>query len=143
MTHPTLGHAASLAFEILSLELPGLHLPAIKHLFQQKFFHYILKKIVHFSENHLTAFAFVLKMVPHVVLKMNIDKIGPILFKCLTIKANSTTTTPSTTPIEISLEIIEKFVQSQDEYFSNHLHHLIPSCIELCKFKDSMVRRAR
>jgi DNA repair/transcription protein MET18/MMS19 len=79
LDHPTLKNAAALAFDVISNEYPELHLPVVKHLFQQKLFMLVMKtfekKLGHMTEHHLTAFAFVMKMTPHVVLKMNIAKV--------------------------------------------------------------------
>lgn len=83
LEHPTLAHAAALAIEIISLEYPGLHLPIVKHLFKQKLFQIVLKKLwsklVGFTEHHLTAFVHVLRITPHVVLKMNLDKVNIVV----------------------------------------------------------------
>ncbi|XP_073846096.1 MMS19 nucleotide excision repair protein [Musca autumnalis] len=134
LDHPSLSTAAALAFEILSAEYPQLHLPQVKLLFQQKFFHMILAKLGHkleqYCEHHLTAFVYVLKATPHAVLKMNIEKIGPILFKCLD-SGNVHTQ-------GISLQICENFVKHQDEYFRSHLNHLIPAALKLTSCKNSM-----
>ncbi|XP_061393039.1 MMS19 nucleotide excision repair protein [Musca vetustissima] len=134
LDHPSLSTAASLAFEIISAEYPQLHLPQVKFLFQQKFFHMILAKLGHkleqYCEHHLMAFVYVLKATPHAVLKMNIEKIGPILFKCL--ESGNVHTQG------ISLQICENFVKHQDEYFRSHLNHLIPACLKLTTCDHSM-----
>lgn len=68
------------AFDIISVECPQLHLPTIKHFFQQKLFQICLKGLWHkletYSEKHVSAFVFVLKLTPHQVLKNNIQKVG-------------------------------------------------------------------
>uniref|UniRef100_T1P948 MMS19 nucleotide excision repair protein n=1 Tax=Musca domestica TaxID=7370 RepID=T1P948_MUSDO len=137
LDHPSLSNAASLAFEIISSEYPQLHLPQVKFLFQQKFFHMILSKLGHkleqYCENHLTAFVYVLKATPHAVLKMNIEKIGPILFKCL--ESGNVHTQG------ISLQICENFVKHQDDYFRSHLNHLIPASLKLTTCNHSMKLR--
>lgn len=83
LDHPTLAHAAALAIEIISLEYPGLHLPVLKHLFKQKLFQIILKKLwsklADFTEHHLTAFVHVLRITPHIVLKTNLDKVNIVI----------------------------------------------------------------
>ncbi|XP_055905628.1 MMS19 nucleotide excision repair protein [Eupeodes corollae] len=131
---PTLCSAAKLAFNIISAEYPEIHLPWVRFLFKQKFFNVIYSKISHklesFSENHLNAFIYILKAMPHGVLKINIEKIGPVLFKCL--ELNEITT------VQISTEICENFVKTKDVYFSGHLNHLVPQCIKLSQFKSSM-----
>lgn len=79
LEHPTLSEAAVAAFDIISIECPHLHLPAVKHLFQQKLFQICLKGFCHkletYSEHHVSAFVFVLKFTPHQVLKNNIQKV--------------------------------------------------------------------
>lgn len=79
LEHPTLSHAAVAAFEIISIEFPQLHLPIIKHLFKQKLFQIVLKKVWHrietVSEKHLAAVVYVLKLAPHQVLCNNMDKV--------------------------------------------------------------------
>lgn len=79
LDHPSLATVASLAFDIISAEYPQLHLPVVKYLFKQKFFHMILTKLGHkletYCEHHLTAFIYVVKTTPHAVLKMNLEKV--------------------------------------------------------------------
>lgn len=79
LEHPTLANAAAAAFEIISIEFPQLHLPVIKHLFKQKLFQIVLKKvwakIETVSEHHLSALVFVFKLTPHQVLCNNITKV--------------------------------------------------------------------
>lgn len=86
LDHPTLAHAAALGFEIISLEHPELHLPILKHLFKQKLFQIVLKKLwsklADFNEHHLTAFVHVLRITPHIVLKMNLDKVSTSSGRC-------------------------------------------------------------
>ncbi|XP_055853165.1 MMS19 nucleotide excision repair protein [Episyrphus balteatus] len=134
LDHPTLSSAAKLAFDIISFEYPEIHLPCIRFLFKQKFFNVIYSKIAHklecFSENHINAFIYVLKATPQTVLQMNIEKIGPVLFKCLELNEVQT--------IRISLEICENFVKTKDVYFSGHLNHLVPQCLKLTQYKSSM-----
>ncbi|XP_055375372.1 MMS19 nucleotide excision repair protein isoform X2 [Condylostylus longicornis] len=134
LNHPTLYKSACLAFEIISIEYPQLHLPVIKFLYKQKLFHIILNKIgkylLDYSENHMNAFVFILKMTPHKVLKLNIEKVGPILFKCLEIKKVST--------VLIALQINKKFLDEKDEYFRIHFNYLIPQYLKLSEYKDSM-----
>lgn len=80
LEHPTLASAAASAFEIISVEFPQLHLPIIKHLFKQKLFQMVLKKVWQkietLSENHLSALVFVFKVAPHQVLSNNIEKVS-------------------------------------------------------------------
>ncbi|XP_075146935.1 MMS19 nucleotide excision repair protein [Haematobia irritans] len=134
LDHPSLSTAAALAFDIISAEYPQLHLPQVKFLFQQKLFHLILSKLGHklesYCEHHLVAFVYVLKTTPHSVLKMNIEKIGPIIFKCL---ESDNVHTQS-----ISLDICENFVKHKDDYFRGHLSHLIPACLKLTTCMHSM-----
>lgn len=79
LEHPTLSEAAVAAFDVLSIEFPQLHLPVIKHFFKQKLFQMCLKGLWHklesYSENHMSAFIFVLKLTPHQVLKNEIQKV--------------------------------------------------------------------
>lgn len=71
---------ATLAFEIIAVEIPGLHLPVLKKLFKQKIFQKILKKIENeveqFAESHLKSLTYLFKMVPHLVLKINISTVN-------------------------------------------------------------------
>lgn len=79
LEHPTLSEAAIAAFDVLSLEFPQLHLPVIKHLFKQKLFQICLKGLWHklesYSEKHLSAFVFVLRLTPHQVIKNDLPKV--------------------------------------------------------------------
>lgn len=92
LEHPTLFEAAELAFDVISVEVPELDLPMVKLLFKQKIFHVVLHKLwdklVKFEESHINAFAFVLGMAPHPVLKMYLEKVNqhiysPVLFNDL------------------------------------------------------------
>lgn len=145
------------AFDVISVEFPGLHLPVIKHFFQQKLFQICLKGLWHklesCSEKHLSAFVFVLKFTPRQVLKNDIEKvksihqrsniessvilnacifqIGPILLKCLTLT--------NIKSLMAALAIVLHFVIEQNEFFRDHLQSLIPQCLKLTTFTDSMV----
>lgn len=134
LDHPTLNSEAKLAFDIISSEYPVLHLPCTRFLFKQKNFNIIYsimsKKLDLLSENHINAFIHVLKATPHTVVKMNIEKIGPVLFKCLESTEVQT--------VHIALEICENFVKTKDNYFEGHFHHLVPQCLILTQFKSSM-----
>lgn len=83
LEHPTLSEAAVCAFDVLSIEFPQLHLPVIKHLFKQKIFQLCLKGLWHklesYSEKHLSAFVFVLKLTPHQVLKNEIQQVNRLV----------------------------------------------------------------
>lgn len=117
------------------MEFPQLHLPVIKHLFQQKLFQLCMKSLWHkletFSEKHLNAFVYVLKMTPHQVLVNNIQKIGPILLQCLALQRAKA--------VIVALEICKRFVIAKDEYFRDHLQNLVPQCIKLSTNTNSMV----
>lgn len=163
MEHPTLSEAAVAAFDVISVEFPQLHLPVIKHLFKQKLFQLCLKgfwhKLESYSENHLSAFVFVMKLTPHQVLKNEIQKvigngqnhikplahvncssllkrfvlpfqIGPVLLKCLTLKAPKS--------LLAALNIIKHFVTEQNEFFRDHLQNVIPQCLKLTTCKESI-----
>lgn len=136
LDHPKLSTAAALAFEIISLEYPNLHLPVLKHLFKQKIFVLAMKflesKIEKFSEHHLTAMAHVLQITPHQVLKMNLEKVGPILFKCIQLEA------PHPKAIFLSLKIINQFILDKSQYMCDHLQHLVKQLLALTTFKGSM-----
>ena len=136
LDHPKLSTAAALAFEIISLEYPNLHLPVLKHLFKQKIFVLAMKflesKIEKFSEHHLTAMAHVLQITPHQVLKMNLEKVGPILFKCIQLEA------PHPKAIYLSLKIINQFILDKSQYMCDHLQHLVKQLLALTTFKGSM-----
>uniref|UniRef100_W8BDA6 MMS19 nucleotide excision repair protein n=2 Tax=Ceratitis capitata TaxID=7213 RepID=W8BDA6_CERCA len=134
LEHPSLSAVATRAFEIISTEYGELFLPKVKFLYKQKLFHTVLTKLGNkleaHSENYLVAFIFVLKTAPHAVQKMNIDKIGPLLFKSLDCD--------NTTMLCISLDICQRFVTAGDEHFLRHLNHIIPSCLQLSKYQKSM-----
>lgn len=80
LENPTLKEVAIAAFEVLSVEFPQLHLSVIKHLFQQKLFQICLKGLWHklekYSEHHLSAFIFIMKMTPHQALQNEIAKVN-------------------------------------------------------------------
>ncbi|XP_029718933.1 MMS19 nucleotide excision repair protein [Aedes albopictus] len=134
LDHPTLGHTAALAFEILSVEFPQLHLPLIKNLFKQKLFMLVMKKLEKsaekFAENHLKALLYVYKPTPHLVLKMNIQKVGPMLLKCLQLSDDKA--------LEMALEITLRFIKEQDAFFLDHLQTLIPQLLRLSVYQPSM-----
>lgn len=140
LDHPKLSKAAELAFEVISLEFPQLHLPLLKHLFKQKIFVLTMKflefKIEKFGEHHLTAMAHILQITPHQVLKMNIEKVGPILFKC--IKDDGTSEHPHAKRILISLKIVNNFILDKSPYITTHLQHLVNDLLKLTQFQPSM-----
>lgn len=134
LEHPTLCTVATHGFEIIAMECEQLFLPKVKILYRQKLFNTVLAKLdnklnVH-SENYLIAFIFVLNSAPHTVQEMNIEKIGPLLFKSLDCD--------HTTMLYISLDICGRFVTTRHEYFLRYLGHLIPSCVQLSKYKKCM-----
>lgn len=141
LDHPALSSVAALAFEILSLEYPNLHLPIIKQFVKQKLFVIAMKLLEHkiekFSENHLTATAHVFKITPHAVLKMNIEKVGPIMFKCIEVDPDGTNNQPKAT--YIVLKIIKHFINEKNQYIVDHLQHLVKQLTALTKFKGKMV----
>lgn len=140
LDHPRLSKAAELAFEIISTEFPLLHLPLLKYFYKQKIFQLAMKfleeKIEKFSEHHLTAMAHVLQITPHLVLGQNIEKVGPILFKC--IQAEGDGGNQHAKRIVISLKIINNFILDKSEYMLNHLQHLVKDLLKLTQFKSSM-----
>lgn len=140
LDHPKLSKAAELAFEIISLEFPQLHLPLLKHLFKQKVFVLAMKflehKIEKFGEHHLTAMAHVLQITPHQVLKMNIEKVGPILFKCIQMDGGDPK--PHATRVLLSLKIINHFILDKSQYIVEHLQHLVKDLLKLSQFQSSM-----
>ncbi|KAL9698740.1 hypothetical protein quinque_002181 [Culex quinquefasciatus] len=134
LDHPSLGHAAALAFEVLSAEFPALHLPLIKNLFKQKLFVFVMKKleqkVEQYGETHLKALVFVYKIAPHLVLKMNMEKVGPILLKCLSVADDHVLVT--------ALKIVLHFVKEEDVFFRDHLQTLLPQLSKLSAFESSM-----
>ncbi|KAH8418463.1 hypothetical protein KR009_004452 [Drosophila setifemur] len=140
LKHPTLSTAAALGFDIIAAEYPELDLPVVKFLYKQKLFHTIMgkmgSKLVNYCVHHLKAFVYVLKATPQAVIKMNIEKLGPLLFKSLEEHNEAQS-------LCIALGICERFVQQQDEYFQRHLAHLIPSCLELSKYKAQHTMQVR
>lgn len=140
LDHPKLSKAAELAFEIISLEVPYLDLPLLKHLFRQKIFvlalNFLEDKIEKFSEHHLTAMAHILQITPHTVLKMNIEKVGPILFKC--IESGKDAEHPHPKRVLLSLKIFDHFIIEHHQFISTNLNRLIKIFTELATFKSSM-----
>lgn len=140
LDHPKLSKSAELAFEIISIELPYLHLPLLKHLFRQKIFvlalNFLEDKIEKFSEHHLTAMAHILQITPHTVLKMNIDKVGPILFKC--VESGKDEENPHAKRVLLSLKIFDNFILEQHQFVHTNLNKLIKIFTELVTFKNSM-----
>ncbi|KAH8330815.1 hypothetical protein KR067_007701 [Drosophila pandora] len=140
LKHPTLSTAAALGFDIIAAEYPELDLPVVKFLYKQKLFHTIMGKmggkLANYCVHHLKAFVYVLKATPQAVIKMNIEQLGPLLFKSLEEHNEAQS-------LCIALGICERFVQQQDEYFQGQLAHLIPSCLELSKYKAQHTMQVR
>ncbi|XP_053680894.1 MMS19 nucleotide excision repair protein [Anopheles nili] len=134
LDHPTLGHLAALAFEILSVEFPQLHLQLVQSLFKQKLFVWLMKKLENklenFAETHLKALALVFVATPHAVLKMNLSKIGPVLLKCLFQEDNRT--------VLEALTIVLRFTRDQEPFIQDHLQTLIPILLKLSVRQSSM-----
>lgn len=69
-----------MAFEVISYEIPSLHLPICKFLYKQKLFQQVLSSIIskidNLAEAHLNALVFVFKIAPHKVLQMNIEEVS-------------------------------------------------------------------
>ncbi|XP_058454827.1 MMS19 nucleotide excision repair protein isoform X2 [Malaya genurostris] len=139
LDHPSLGHIAAFAFEILSAEFPQLHLPLIKNLFKQKLFVLVMKKLEHklenTAENHLRALVQVYEIAPHLVLKMNINKVGPIVLKCLLLSNDKA--------LETTLKIILHFIKDEDSFFRDHLQTLVPQLLKLSTYDSDMQVRIR
>lgn len=93
-------------------------------------------KIEKFSEHHLTALAHILQITPLAVLKMNLEKVGPILFKCITLNPKN----EHTKAIVICCGIINHFILEKSKYIEDHLQHLVPQLLALTKYEGSMVR---
>lgn len=140
LDHPKTSKAAELAFEIISMEFSNLHLPLLKHLFKQKIFVLALKffedKLEKFSEHHLTAMAHILQITPHTVLKMNIDKVGPILFKCIDTGIDATHPHPKR--VLLSLKILNNLTLEKHEFILTNLNKLIKIFLELSIFKYAL-----
>jgi len=121
-----------LGFDIIAAEYPELDLPVVKFLYKQKLFHTVMgkmgSKLANYCVHHLKAFVYVLKATPQAVIKLNIEQLGPLLFKSLEEHNEAQS-------LCIALGICEKFVAQRDAYFQAHLAHLIPSCLELSKYK--------
>ncbi|XP_017081741.2 MMS19 nucleotide excision repair protein homolog [Drosophila eugracilis] len=140
LKHPSLSTAAALGFDIIAAEYPELDLPVVKFLYKQKLFHTIMgkmgNKLANYCVHHLKAFVYVLKATPQAVIKLNIEQLGPLLFKSLEEHNEAQS-------LCIALGICEKFVAQQDAYFQGHLAHLIPSCLELSKYKAQHTMQVR
>uniref|UniRef100_A0A182NSN4 MMS19 nucleotide excision repair protein n=1 Tax=Anopheles dirus TaxID=7168 RepID=A0A182NSN4_9DIPT len=134
LDHPTLGHMAALAFEILSLEFPQLHLPLLRNLFKQKLFVWVMnkleKRMEQYAGTHLKALAFVFTATPHTVLKMNLTKVGPLLLKCLAQDDDKT--------VLAALTIVLRFTREQAPFVQDHLQTLIPALLKLTVRSSSM-----
>ncbi|KFB35156.1 AGAP003548-PA-like protein [Anopheles sinensis] len=134
LDHPTLSHMAALAFEILSLEFPQLHLPLLKSLFKQKLFVWVMKKLEgkmeQYAVAHLKALVFVFKATPHAVLKMNLSKVGPVLLKCLAQDDDHT--------VVEALTIVGRLIRELDVFVQDHLQSLIPVLLKLVTRQSSM-----
>ncbi|XP_062126950.1 LOW QUALITY PROTEIN: MMS19 nucleotide excision repair protein [Drosophila sulfurigaster albostrigata] len=141
LEHPTLSSAAALAFDVIAAEFPELDLPVVKYLYKQKFFHTIMNKLGSklgsYCEHHMKAFIYVLKETPHSVIKLNINQLGPLLFKTLDDAHKDSHS------LCIVLQICESFVQQKDAYFQAHLGHLIPSCLKLTKLNKDLNMQVR
>ncbi|XP_017035991.1 MMS19 nucleotide excision repair protein [Drosophila kikkawai] len=140
LKHPSLSTAAALGFDIIAAEYPELDLPVVKFLYKQKLFHTIMgkmgSKLANYCVHHLKAFVYVLKATPQAVIKLNIEQLGPLLFRSLEEHNEAQS-------LCIALGICERFVQQQDPYFQGHLAHLIPSCLELSKYKAQHTMQVR
>lgn len=138
LDHPKLRYAAMLSFEIISLECPQLHLPLLKHLFKQKIFVMAMKfmesKLEKFSEHHLTAMAYILQITPFQVLKLNTEKVGPIIFKCL----KSPDDIGNVKQVLLCLNITKQFIKHKSQYIVDHLQHLVNDFLNLTVFKSSL-----
>ncbi|XP_052865291.1 MMS19 nucleotide excision repair protein [Anopheles cruzii] len=134
LDHPTLGHVATLAFEILTVEFPQLHLALVRNLFKQKLFVWVMKKleakIEQYAGTHLKALAFVFKATPHVVLRMNLAKVGPVLLRCLAQDDDRT--------VVEAMTIVLRFTREQDPFVKDHLQTLIPALLKLIVRQSSM-----
>lgn len=60
-----------------------------------------------------------------------VEQVGPILLKCLDLKEKK--------PLLVTLEICRRFLQVQDKFFGEHLQNVVPQCVKLSTFADSMV----
>lgn len=67
-------------------------------------------KLANYCVHHLKAFVYVLKATPQAVIKLNIEQLGPLLFKSLEEHNEAQS-------LCIALGICEKFVAQQDTYF--------------------------
>ena len=84
-----------------------------------------------YTESHLNALVYVFQIAPHVVLKMQIDKVGPVLFKCLDLDEEK--------PLYAALKIVNNFLKQSDDYFRDHLQHLMGQLLKLTTYANSMV----
>lgn len=138
LDHPRLRYAAMLAFEIVSLEFPQLHLPLLRHLFRQKIFtlamKYLDNKIEKFSEHHLAAMAHILRITPFVALRNEKERVGPILFRCI----KSTDEPSNASRVLVSLNILNEFIKHKNHFIVDHLQHLVGDILQLTNFKSSM-----
>jgi len=56
--------------------------------------------------------------------------VGPMLLKCLDLQEKK--------PLLVTLELCRRFLQAQDKFFGDHLQNVVPQCVKLSTFADSM-----
>uniref|UniRef100_A0A336M2E3 MMS19 nucleotide excision repair protein n=1 Tax=Culicoides sonorensis TaxID=179676 RepID=A0A336M2E3_CULSO len=134
LDHQSSADLAILSFNIIIEEVSDVDLPISKYLCKQKMFNYLLKKLKsrldEFSENHIVALIVILKGLPWIVLKINLQSIGPFLLKALSIN--------NTSCILSSVLILNQFLSEQNEYFNTYTPTVVEKLLKLTKFNANM-----
>ncbi|XP_063697055.1 MMS19 nucleotide excision repair protein [Culicoides brevitarsis] len=124
---PITSNSAVTAFEILTREVPEQYQPLEKYLYKQKILCYLLKKIdcqvTDLADNQVTTIVLVMNIVPLSALKTNIDKIGKTVIKALSLKDQRC--------ILACLNILNKFIEEQNDYFSTYVSHIVDKLLIL------------
>lgn len=133
LNEPPKSNLAVTAFEIVTLDIPQVHLPFVMNLFKQKLWSYVTRKLEHqmhqLSDEHVTVLIMIMNILPLTVLKIDIQKAGPILIKALTLDHRC---------VLMCLNILNKLKEC-NEYFSTYVSNIVPKLLGLAKSSLSMV----
>lgn len=88
-------------------------------------------QINEFSEDHVTAMIMIMNIMPFPVLKLYVQKLGPILIKALGLKDSHC--------VSACLRILNKLLAENNEYFSNYLSHIVEKLLNLAQSSLAMV----
>lgn len=125
---------AVMAFKIVTLDCPELHLPCVKHLFKQKLWNYVVRKLEHqmneLTEDHVTTLILIMNILPLSVLKIDVQKSTLILMKALSLKDSQC--------VLESLNILNKLIE-YNEYLSAYVSNIVQKLLGLTKHSLLMV----